>query len=49
LKGNVERHVRRPAPLALVSPFMVADVVGGIAPPLGLTKFGKQPICASSE
>jgi hypothetical protein len=40
-EGKVERHMRLPAPLAFVSPSIVADIADGVASPLGGTKFAK--------
>jgi site-specific DNA recombinase len=48
-EGKVERHIRLLAPLAFVSPFIVADIADGLAPPLGVTKFAKQLAFAWSE
>ena len=48
-EGKVERHIRLLAPLAFVSPSVVADIVDGIAPPLGVTKFAKRLAYAWSE
>jgi DNA invertase Pin-like site-specific DNA recombinase len=48
-EGKVERHIRLLAPLAFVSPSIVADVADGVALPLGVTKFAKQLAYAWSE
>jgi site-specific DNA recombinase len=48
-EGKVERHIRLLAPLAFVSPSIVADIAEGVAPPLGVTKLAKQLAYAWSE
>ena len=48
-EGKVERHIRLLAPLAFVSPSIVADIADGVAPPLGVTKFAKRLAYAWSE
>ena len=41
-EGKVGRHIRLLAPLAFVSPSIVADIADGVVPPLGVTKFAKR-------
>jgi site-specific DNA recombinase len=48
-EGKVERHIRLLAPLAFVCPSIVADIVDGVVPPLGVTKFAKRLAYAWSE
>jgi site-specific DNA recombinase len=48
-EGKVERHIRLLAPLAFVSPSVVADIADGLSPQLGVTKFAKQLAYAWSE
>jgi site-specific DNA recombinase len=48
-EGKVERHIRLLAPLAFVSPAIVADIAEGIASALGVTKFAKRLAYAWSE
>jgi site-specific DNA recombinase len=48
-EGKVERHIRLLAPLAFVSPSIVADIADGAALPLGVTKFAKRLAYAWSE
>jgi hypothetical protein len=48
-EGKVERHIRLLAPLAFVSPSVVADIVDGVAPSLGVTNLAKRLSYAWSE
>jgi len=41
-EGNVERHIRLLAPLAFISPSLVADIVDGAAPVSPITSLAKQ-------
>jgi DNA invertase Pin-like site-specific DNA recombinase len=49
LEGKVERHIRLLAPLAFVSPSIVADIAEGTVPPLRVTNFAKRLAYAWSE
>jgi site-specific DNA recombinase len=45
-EGKVERHIRLLAPLAFVSPRIVADIVEGVLPPIAITELAKRmPYC----
>jgi DNA invertase Pin-like site-specific DNA recombinase len=45
-EGKVERHIRLLAPLAFVSPGIIADIIDGILPSIAITDLAKQlPYC----
>jgi hypothetical protein len=45
-EGKVERHIRLLAPLAFVSPRIIADIIDGILPSIAITDLAKQlPYC----
>jgi site-specific DNA recombinase len=41
-EGKVERHIRLPAPLAFVSPRVIADIVDGAVAPIAVTRLAKR-------
>ena len=49
-EGKVERHIRLLAPLAFVSPRIVADIVEGVLPPIAITELAKRmPYCWAKQ
>lgn len=41
-EGKVERHIRLLAPLAFVSPEIIAGIINGSAPPIGVTELARK-------
>jgi hypothetical protein len=43
-EGKVERHIRLLAPLAFVSPRIITDIIGGVAPSITVTELANVPL-----